>query len=88
MSDLIKQTLLVLENTGETSNVFTQTNYEYIDENVYDGPDQANAIKQALVLKHKDNNYNVRVNQKGQHVIDHAYYGKKKVKSQIKALGQ
>ena len=61
---------------------------EHLDENVYDGPDQANAIKKALVKKHKDNNYNVRVNQKGQHVIDHAYYGSKKVKSQIKALGE
>lgn len=61
---------------------------EQIEENVYDGADQANSIKKALVAKHKDNNYNVRVNQKGQHVIDHAYFGTKKVKSQIKALSE
>lgn len=61
---------------------------ESLEENVYDGEEQANRIKKALVAKHKDNNYSVRVNQKGQHVIDHAYYGTKKVKSQIKNLSE
>lgn len=35
MSNLIEQSLLVLENVGETSNVFTQDMHEYISEEEY-----------------------------------------------------
>jgi len=35
MSDLIKQTLLVLENLDVSSNTFTQEHYEYISEEEY-----------------------------------------------------
>jgi hypothetical protein len=60
---------------------------DYLTENVYDTADQAKSIKDKLVAKHKDDNYHVKVNKNGKHVVDHAYYGATKIKNHIKALG-